>query len=126
MDERKRLEAGTKMRRKVLGDIHVDRAKAAETDFTEDFQDLLTRYAWGEIWARPGLNQKTRSVLTIAMLVALNRNDELRLHLRAAVNNGVTRDEIREVLLHSAIYCGIPAANSAFHVAAEILKEEKH
>ena len=126
MDERKRLEAGTKMRRKVLGDIHVDRAKAAETDFTEDFQDLLTRYAWGEIWARPGLNQKTRSVLTIAMLVALNRNDELRLHLRAAVNNGVTRDEIREVLLHSAIYCGIPAANSAFHVATEILKEEKH
>ena len=126
MDERKRLEAGTKMRRKVLGDIHVDRAKAAETDFTEDFQDLLTRYAWGEIWARPGLDQKTRSVLTIAMLVALNRNDELRLHLRAAVNNGVTRDEIREVLLHSAIYCGIPAANSAFHVATEILKEEKH
>jgi 4-carboxymuconolactone decarboxylase len=125
MDERKRHEAGTKMRRKVLGDVHVDRAKAHETDFTKDFQDLLTRYAWGEIWARPGLNQKTRSVLTIAMLVALNRNDELRLHLRAALNNGVTRDEIREVLLHSAIYCGIPAANSAFHIASEILREGK-
>ena len=125
MDERKRHEAGTKMRRKVLGNAHVDRAKAHETDFTKDFQDLLTRYAWGEIWARPGLNQKTRSVLTIAMLVALNRNEELRLHLRAALKNGVTRDEIREVLLHSAIYCGIPAANSAFHIASEILKEER-
>jgi 4-carboxymuconolactone decarboxylase len=125
MDERKRHEAGTKMRRKVLGDAHVDRAKAHETEFTVDFQDLLTRYAWGEIWTRPGLNQKTRSMLTITMLIALNRNDELRLHLRAALKNGVTWEELQEVLLHSAIYCGIPAANSAFHIASEILKEEK-
>ena len=125
MDDRKRHEAGTKMRRRVLGDAHVDRAKAHETDFNADFYDLITRYAWGEIWTRPGLNQKTRSLLTISMLVALNRNDELRLHLRAALKNGVTPDEIREVLLHSAIYCGVPAANSAFHSASEILKEEK-
>lgn len=124
MDDRKRREAGTKMRRKVLGDAHVDRAKAHESDFNADFQDFITRYAWGEIWTRPGINQKTRSLLTIAMLVALNRNEELRLHLRAAFKNGVTRDEIREVLLHSAIYCGVPAANTAFHVACEVLKEE--
>ena len=125
MDDRKRHEAGTKIRRKVLGDAHVDRAKAHETKFNADFQDLITRYAWGEIWTRPGLDQKTRSMLTIAMLVALNRNEELRLHLRAAIKNGVNSDEIREVLLHSAIYCGVPAANSAFHIASEILKEEK-
>ena len=124
MDDRKRREAGTKVRREVLGNTHVDRAKAHETDFNADFQDLITRYAWGEIWDRPGLSKKTRSLLTIAMLVALNRNDELRLHLRAAFNNGVTQEDIREVLLHSAIYCGVPAANSAFHIASEILKEE--
>jgi 4-carboxymuconolactone decarboxylase len=125
MDDRKRHEAGTKVRREVLGNAHVDRAKAHETDFNADFQDFITRYAWGEIWARPGLNKKTRSLLTISMLVALNRNEELRLHLRAAFNNGVTGDEVREVLLHSAIYCGIPAANSAFHIASEILKEDQ-
>ncbi len=123
MDDRKRREAGTKVRREVLGDAHVDRAKAHETDFNADFQDLITRYAWGEIWDRPGLSKKTRSLLTISMLVALNRNDELKLHLRAAFNNGVTREDIREVLLHSAIYCGVPAANSAFHIASELLKE---
>ena len=125
MDDRKRHEAGNRMRRKVLGEAHVERAKAHETNFNVDFQDLITRYAWGEIWTRPGLDQKTRSMLTVAMLVALNRNEELRLHLRAALKNGVTRDELREVLLHSAIYCGVPAANSAFHIASEILKEEK-
>ncbi len=125
MDDRKRREAGTKIRRAVLGDAHVDRAKAHETEFTADFQDLITRYAWGEIWDRPGLSKKTRSLLTISMLVALNRNEELRLHLRAALNNGVTREEIREVLLHSAIYCGVPAANTAFHAAAEVLKENR-
>ena len=125
MDDRKRREIGTKIRREVLGDAHVDRAKAHENDFNADFQDLITRYAWGEIWDRPGLSRKTRSLLTISMLVALNRNEELRLHLRAAFTNGVTREEIREVLLHSAIYCGVPAANSAFHTAFEILKENK-
>lgn len=125
MDDRKRRDVGTKIRREVLGDNHVDRAKAHENDFNADFQDLITRYAWGEIWDRPGLSRKTRSMLTISMLVALNRNEELRLHLRAAISNGVSRDEIREVLLHSAVYCGVPAANSAFHVACEVLREEK-
>jgi 4-carboxymuconolactone decarboxylase len=93
------------------------------TDFTAPFQDLITRYAWGEIWSRPGLSRHTRSLLTLAMTIALNREDEFRLHLRAALNNGVTREEIREVLLHSAIYCGVPAANHAFKVAAELLSE---
>jgi 4-carboxymuconolactone decarboxylase len=125
MDDRKRREVGTKIRRQVLGDAHVDRAKAHETEFNADFQDLLTRYAWGEIWDRPGLNRKTRSLITISMLVALNRNEELRLHVRAALNNGVSHEEIREVLLHSAIYCGVPAANSAFHAACEVQKENR-
>jgi 4-carboxymuconolactone decarboxylase len=125
MDDRTRREAGNKVRREVLSDDHVDRAKAHETDFNAEFQDLITRYAWGEIWNRPGLKRRTRSLLTISMLIALNRNEELRLHLRAAFNNGVTREELREVLLHSAIYCGVPAANSAFHLAAEIMKEKK-
>jgi 4-carboxymuconolactone decarboxylase len=123
MDDLKRHEAGMKVRRAVLGDAHVDRAEQHKSTFTNDFQNLLTRYGWGEIWTRPGLPHKTRSMLTIAMLVALNRPDELRLHLRAAANTGVTPDEIKEVLLHSAIYCGIPAANSAFHIAEEVLAE---
>ena len=113
--------AGMKVRREVLGDEHVDRAEAARTAFNSDFQDLLTRYAWGEIWTRPGLDRRTRSLITIAMLVALNRPEELALHLRAARNNGVTADEVKEVLLQSAIYCGIPAANSAFKLAQETL-----
>ncbi|MGB0035949.1 MAG: 4-carboxymuconolactone decarboxylase [Candidatus Acidiferrales bacterium] len=121
MDERKRHEQGMAVRRTVLGDAHVDRAVKNANDFNEEFQDLITRYAWGEIWSRPGLPRKTRSLLTIGMMVALNRSDELRLHLRAAFNNGVTRNEIKEVLLQSAIYCGVPAANSAFHAAEEIL-----
>ncbi len=125
MDDRKRHEAGMKVRREVLGDAHVDRAKANENEFNAEFQDLITRYAWGEIWARPGLNRKTRSMLTIAMLVALNRNEELRMHIRAALTNGVTRAELREVLLQSAVYCGLPAANSAFHMAGEVFKEVK-
>jgi 4-carboxymuconolactone decarboxylase len=121
MDERERYERGLEVRRAVLGDAHVDAALARRTALTHDFQDLLTRYAWGEIWDRPGLPRHTRSLLTIAMLVALNRPEELRLHLRAARNNGVTPDEIKEVLLQAAIYCGVPAANSAFHLAAEEL-----
>jgi len=112
-----------KVRRAVLGNKHVDRAVASTTDFTRDFQDFITRTAWGEIWARPGLPRHTRSLLTIAMLVALNRSDELRMHLKAAVNNGVTRDQIKEVLLQCAIYCGVPAANSAFHVASDLFAE---
>jgi 4-carboxymuconolactone decarboxylase len=124
MDERQRFEAGMKTRREVLGDAHVDVAIAKRNAFSEEFQDLITRYAWGEIWTRPGLPRQTRSLITVAMLVALNREEELRLHLRAAVRNGVTQEEIRETLLQSAIYCGVPAANSAFRVAQEIFSEK--
>jgi 4-carboxymuconolactone decarboxylase len=123
MDERERHRSGMHVRRAVLGDAHVDRAEAAKTDFDAEFQDMITRYAWGEIWTRPGLPRHTRSLLTIGLMVALNRGEELRLHLRAARNNGVTADEIREVLLQCAIYCGVPAANAAFHAASEILQE---
>jgi 4-carboxymuconolactone decarboxylase len=125
MDERKRYDQGLKIRRSILGDAHVDKSLKSRTDLTSDFQDLLTRYAWGEIWSRPGLPKQTRSMLTIAMLVALNRGEELRMHLRAAIKNGVTRDQIQEVLLQSAIYCGLPAANSAFHIAQEVLENLK-
>jgi len=123
MDERKRHKQGMKVRRTVLGAAHVDRARAKENSFNAPFQDLITRYAWGEIWTRPGLPRKTRSLITIGMMVALNRSDELKLHLRAAANNGVTRKEIQEVLLQSAIYCGVPAANAAFHIAEEVFAE---
>jgi 4-carboxymuconolactone decarboxylase len=125
MDERERYEKGLSVRRAVLGDAHVDRSMKNRNEFNQEFQDLLTRYAWGEIWARPGLPRKTRSLLTIAMLVALNRPDEFRLHLRAALNNGVTKEEIKEALLQTAIYCGVPAANSAFHAAQEVFSELK-
>jgi 4-carboxymuconolactone decarboxylase len=121
--DRERYEEGLKVRRAVLGDQHVDAALQKNDAFTADFQELITRYAWGEIWARPGLPRQTRSLLTLAMLVALNRGDELRMHLRAAVRNGVDRNEIKEVLLQSAIYCGVPAANSAFHLATEVFQE---
>jgi 4-carboxymuconolactone decarboxylase len=125
MDERERYEKGLSVRRAVLGDAHVDRSMKNRNEFNQEFQDLLTRYAWGEIWARPGLPRKTRSLLTIVMLVALNRPDEFRLHLRAALNNGVTKEEIKEALLQTAIYCGVPAANSAFHAAQEVFSELK-
>lgn len=123
MDERERYSSGMKVRRAVLGDAHVAKAEAAKTPFSEPFQDLITRYAWGEIWARPGLPRNTRSLLTLAMMVALNRNDEFRMHVRAAANNNVTREEIQEVLLQAAIYCGVPAANAAFHIAQEVFAE---
>jgi len=123
MNERKRRNKGMKVRRAVLGDAHVDKASAQANSFNAPFQDLITRYAWGEIWTRPGLPRKTRSLITIAMMAALNRTEELRLHLRAASNNGVTRKEIQEVLLQSAIYCGVPAANTAFHIAGEVFAE---
>jgi 4-carboxymuconolactone decarboxylase len=125
MDERERYERGLVVRRAVLGDAHVETALARRTALTHEFQDLLTRYAWGEVWDRPGLPRHTRSLLTIAMLLALNRPEELRLHLRAARNNGVTPDEIQEVLLHAAVYCGLPAANAAFRLAAEELSPER-
>lgn len=123
MDDAKRYKQGMKVRRAVLGDEHVDRAMAATNPFNREFQDYITRNAWGEIWARPGLPRHTRSLLTLAMMIALNRAEEFRMHVRAAFNNGVTRDEIKEVLLQSAIYCGVPAANSAFHAAAEVFRE---
>ncbi len=113
-------EAGTATRRAVLGDAHVDRAQAATTDLTRDFQDFITRYAWGEVWNRPGLERKTRSMLTIAMMAALGRLEELELHVRATRNTGVTRDEVREILLQVAVYAGVPAANSAYRHAAAV------
>jgi 4-carboxymuconolactone decarboxylase len=117
-------ERGMKVRREVLGDEHVDTAIEGTTDFTSDFQDLITRYAWGEIWARPGLDRRTRSCITLAMLVALDREEELAMHVRAALRNGVTREEIKEVILQCAIYFGVPAANGAFAVAQRALDEE--
>ena len=123
MDDAKRYQQGMKIRRAVLGNEHVDRAVAATNDFNRDFQDFITRNAWGEIWTRPGLPRHTRSLLTLAMMVALNRGEEFRIHVKAAFNNGVTRDQIKEVLLQCAIYCGVPAANSAFHIAAEVFDE---
>lgn len=120
MKDEERKNQGMKVRRSVLGDEHVDRALANQNDFNRDFQDLITRYAWGEIWSRPALPRHTRSLLTLAMMVALNREDEFKMHVRAAFNNGITRAEIQEVLLQSGIYCGLPAANSAFHWALEI------
>jgi 4-carboxymuconolactone decarboxylase len=125
MNEHERYEKGLSMRRAVLGDAHVDRSLKNRNEFNQEFQDLITRYAWGEIWSRPGLPRKTRSLLTIAMLVALNRPDEFRLHLRAALNNGLTKEEIKEALLQAAIYCGVPAANSAFHAAQEVFSKKK-
>jgi 4-carboxymuconolactone decarboxylase len=118
-------ERGMKARREVLGDEHVDAAIARTTDFTADFQDLITRYAWGEIWARPGLDRRTRSAITLTALIALGRMDELEMHVRAAHRNGLSADEIKEVLLQSAIYCGVPAANAAFAVAARVLEEDE-
>lgn len=123
MDERDRYEKGMTVRRAVLGGAHVDRTLARKNSFNDEFQDLITRYAWGEIWTRPGLTRHTRSLITVAIMIALNRTDEFRLHVRAASNNGVTRDEIKEVLMHAAIYCGVPAANNAFHLAQEVFAE---
>jgi len=116
-------DRGMRVRREVLGDDHVDAAIERTTAFTADFQDLITRYAWGEIWSRPGLDRKTRSCITLTALVALGRLEELEMHVRAAQRNGLNTDEIKEVLLHSAIYCGVPAANAAFAVAQSVFAE---
>jgi 3-oxoadipate enol-lactonase/4-carboxymuconolactone decarboxylase len=116
-------DRGMKIRREVLGDDHVDRAIGSSTEFTAGFQDFITRYAWGEIWSRPGLDRRTRSCITLTALVALGHLDELELHVRAAVRNGLTEREIGEVFLQSAVYCGVPAANSAFAVAQRVLSE---
>jgi 4-carboxymuconolactone decarboxylase len=115
-------ERGMQIRRAVLGDAHVDRAIERTTPFTADFQDFITRYAWGEVWARPGLDRRTRSMITLTALTAL-RSEELGMHVRAALRNGVTREEIAEVILHTAVYAGVPAANTAFALAQRIFDE---
>ena len=111
------------MRRAVLGDAHVDRTITKRNAFNEEYQDMITRYAWGEIWTRPGLPRHTRSLLTLAMMVALHHHEEFKMHVRAAFNNGVTKDEIKEVLLQCAIYCGVPSANHAFGLAEEVFAQ---
>ncbi len=118
-------DRGMEVRREVLGDEHVDRSLARADDFTADFQDLITRYAWGEIWSRPGLDRRMRSAITLMALVALGRHEELELHLRGALRNGLSEDEIKEILLQSAVYCGVPAANSAFAVAQRVLEADR-
>ena len=118
------MSDGERIRREVLGDEHVDRAQQSTTDFTRDFQDFIQRYAWGEIWARPGLDRRTRSLLTLTALTALGRDEELAMHVRAARRNGVSADEIKETFLHAAVYCGVPAANTAFAIAQKVLEAE--
>jgi 4-carboxymuconolactone decarboxylase len=123
MDDQRRHDQGMTIRRAVLGDAHVDRATAATTDFTADFQDLITRYAWGDIWSRPGLDRRTRSCITLAMLAAMGHDEEVAMHVRAALRNGLTTDEIKEVLLQVAVYAGVPAANRAFRAAQQALDD---
>ncbi len=124
MDEQARYETGLAVRKEVLGEAHVARSLAARTDFTTEFQEFITRTAWGTVWTREGLPRHTRSLLTIVMMVALGHDEEFKLHIRAARNNGVTPEEIKEVLLQAAIYCGVPAANHAFALAKPILEEQ--
>lgn len=121
MNDEERVAAGMRVRREVLGDEHVDRATAATTELTADFQDFITRYAWGEIWTRPGLTRPERSMVTLSVLAALGRDEELALHLAAAVRNGLSRAQISEVLLQVAVYAGVPAANRAFAIANQTL-----
>ncbi len=117
------FDQGLAMRREVLGDEYVDASTKNATDFNIDMQELVTQYCWGDVWNRPGLDRKTRSFLNLAMISALNRPHELKLHVRGAINNGLTKDEIKEVFLQVAIYCGVPAAIDAFRVASEVFKE---
>jgi 4-carboxymuconolactone decarboxylase len=120
-DQENTFTTGMQTRREILGDDHVDRATAATTEFTAPFQDLITRYAWGEIWTRPGLSRAERSMITLAMLATLRQDEELAMHTRAALRNGLTPDQIREVLLQVAVYAGVPAANRAFAIASQVL-----
>jgi 4-carboxymuconolactone decarboxylase len=117
-------EAGMQLRREVLGDAHVDRAVARTTDFTRDFQEHITRLAWGSVWTRPGLDRRTRSAITLATLTALGQEGELELHVRGALRNGLTPDEIAEILIHTSVYAGVPAANAAFAIAQRVIDEE--
>ncbi|WP_414689171.1 MULTISPECIES: 4-carboxymuconolactone decarboxylase [unclassified Nocardioides] len=116
--------AGLAVRREVLGDAHVDRATDSATDLTRDFQDFITQYAWGGVWTRPGLDRRSRSMVTLTALVARGHHEELAMHVRAALRNGLTVEEIKEVLLQTAIYCGVPDANTAFRVAQQVLADE--
>ena len=117
-------DEGMKVRREVLGDEHVDRAVARTTDFTAPFQEFITRYAWGDVWARDGIDRKTRSAVTLAALVALKAENEMAMHVKAALGNGMTPEEICEVILHTALYAGLPAANGAFAIAQQVLADE--
>ena len=123
MDDKQRYQRGMEVRRKVLGDVHVDKTLQKLTPLNEEFQNFITRYAWGDIWSRPGLDRHTRSMITIAMLIALNREAELKMHLNAAFNNGVTREELKELIMHSALYCGLPAANATLHLAQQVFDQ---
>jgi 4-carboxymuconolactone decarboxylase len=120
MDDKDRYDAGMKVRRSVLGDAHVDRSLTKINDFNGDFQNFITRYAWGEIWTDPTLDRKTRSCMVLSMMIALNRIDEFKLHVKAAFNNGLTKNDIRAVIKQAAVYCGVPAGNSATHWAEEV------
>lgn len=120
-DDRDTWKAGMKVRRAVLGDAHVDRAEAGKTGFNAEFQDLITRYAWGEIWTRPGLDRKTRSCMVLTAMMALGHWEEFRMHVRAGITNGLSEDDIKEVILQAMIYCGVPVANHAFKEAAEVI-----
>jgi len=123
MNDEERYKQGIEVRTEVLGEAHVGRSLENLNDFNEDFQNFISRFAWGEVWSRPGLPRHTRSLVTIAILLALGREDELRMHLRACFNNGVTKDELKELILHSSLYAGLPAANAAMHMAEEVFKE---
>lgn len=123
MQDEERYQQGMAVRRAVLGDAHVDRTVENLTPLNEEFQHFITRYAWGDIWSRPGLDRHTRSMITIAMLIALNREAELKMHLNAAFNNGVTREELKELIMHSALYCGLPAANATLHLAQQVFDQ---
>lgn len=123
MQDEERYQQGMAVRRAVLGDAHVNRTVENLTPLNEEFQHFITRYAWGDIWSRPGLDRHTRSMITIAMLIALNREAELKMHLNAAFNNGVTREELKELIMHSALYCGLPAANATLHLAQQVFDQ---
>ena len=125
MRDEERYQQGMLVRRGVLGDEHVDRTLQNLTLLNEEFQDFITRFAWGDIWSRPGLERHTRSMITIAMLIALNREAELKMHLNAAFNNGVTKEELKELIMHSALYCGLPAANATMHLAQQVFAERE-
>lgn len=123
MNDEQRYKQGIQVRSEVLGEEHVQRSLDHLNDFNADFQNFISRFAWGEVWSRPGMPRHTRSLVTIAILLALGRNDELRLHLRACFNNGVTQEDLKELFIHASLYAGLPAANAAMHMAEDVFKE---